>query len=319
MDISYILENKWIKYKTNIDNEDINNSKNILTSNIKIYILNELNSINFIKKDLVEIINKYDYYNIITYNNITIKYISIKELTIKRMKKVIYRLGYIAKLFNISKAINIWFIPCKCKRFFPNNDEIIDRKHINGGYTYINSTDIYVYRYEDYAKVLIHELLHHSILQTNFSDKQLTRLNKEFKINNSNNLEPSEAIIEFWALLMHLKCISKEYSISFNKLYKTEVIWNIYLSNKIIDKHNNNILWKENTPSYSYIYFKTILLLNFMEFIKIKVPYNDIEFVDYLIKNKDLPVIAMDKFKKKILELPNKIKDSLRLSRSGNL
>jgi hypothetical protein len=321
MDISSILLNKWSRYKKDLEYEDIIHSKKSLSNNVKLNILEELSSFNFLRKDLLKLVNKYDYFNTIKYKNISIKYIPIRDLTIKKMKTVIYRLGYISKLLNITKDINIWFIPCKCKRLFPSNRENIEQKHINGGYTYLNSNNIYVYRFEEYAKVFIHELLHHSVLQLKFSNKQLNTLYKEFKIDKNANLEPTEAIIEVWAILLHLKCVSIENNVSFNKLYKLEVAWNINLSNKIKEIHNTIELWKDDTPSYSYVYLKTILLITWKEFIKITVPYNDKIITDYLIKYKDLPIILKNKaiIKKEIAKIPDELNNSLRLTRSGNL
>ena len=99
-----------------------------------------------------------------------------------------------SKIFNINKEITYWFLPNEDNRSFPIEGNIVTPHSINGGYTYTTENDIYIYRYEDFCKVMIHELLHHSIIESNttWTDDQINNLTNNkfleiYKNNNNNN------------------------------------------------------------------------------------------------------------------------------------
>jgi hypothetical protein len=145
-------------------------------------------------------------------------------------------LNYIPKINN-NKFFNIYIILYKGKRKLTNPSQKI---YINGGYTYLNGNNIYIYRKQEYIKVLFHEILHHSINVQYYS--------MYFK----NKYLISEAVTEFLATIHYLK---------FLKLFKQKYI-------QIELAHSLNIipyilnLNDHNTNIYEYIVMKYILLLN---------------------------------------------------------
>jgi hypothetical protein len=169
-----------------------------------------------------------------TYCNIIFKCITKNELPQESVIKNI--LNYIPKINN-NKFFNIFIILYKGKRKLSNPSQ---KKYINGGFTYLNGNNIYIYRKQEFIKVLFHEILHHSI-------------NVEYyTIYYKNKYLLSEAVTEFLATIHYLK---------FLKLFKQKYI-QIELEHSIniipyilnIDDHNTNI--------YEYIVMKYILLLN---------------------------------------------------------
>ena len=74
----------------------------------------------------------------------------------------IYRVYLTTKLYNIAKSFNYFIIMYPGKRSLPKKNNIVEAVNINGGFTYINGNDIYIVRYQDYEKVILHELLHHN-------------------------------------------------------------------------------------------------------------------------------------------------------------
>jgi hypothetical protein len=161
---------------------------------------------------------------------------------------------YLVKLlYNIkpSENINYYILLNPLKRKLPNKkSDIISAKNINGGFTYINSNNIYIIRKEDYEKVIIHELLHHNniIHHEDWKEKNIKILKKLCNIANDQVFIPNEAIIETFAIILIVK--------------------------KIIDKQDNK-LWRENTHCYCYIVLRAVFYIYFKDFIKTYVGKND--------------------------------------------
>ena len=105
------------------------------------------------------------------------------------------------------KNSNIWQIyvfSSKVKRILPDQGSV-GPEHLNGGYTYPCRSDcIVVYRYEEFFRVLVHELLHASCTD-----------------NMNNAVEVREAATEMWAeFFLVVLCANGSFT-------KTKELWNI--------------------------------------------------------------------------------------------
>lgn len=253
---------------------------------IKKKLLDELNKSNFTIGDIEKFIEDCKKYKIIKYKNITIHVLYKNSLNIKLLNKVIKRCNFIT-----AKELNIYLILYPLKRFLPKKNNFIKYININGGYTDITGNNIFIIREEEYPKVILHEIIHHNnnINNNNWDYINTNKLKKIFNISEKTILLPNEAIVELWATLYHLKFISKEYKLNFNKLLKEEIEYSLYKS-YILKKLLKN-KWYEETNAYCYIIFKTIFLYNLKEFLKIDFPYNPDKITNFLIKYSKLPII----------------------------
>ena len=259
-------------------------------------LINEITS--FIKNCSYKIIFKNLNFNIILFDNI------INEILIIRIKKVCKRIEFLYKYFNIRNAINIWFLPIEINRFLPKKGEEVSEKHINGGFTYANGNNVFIYRLEEFPKVMLHEFIHHTSIDTSnkWSNNQIAFLKNELNIAKNSEFLPNESIVEVWATIFQLLFISEELNITFNKLYENELNWALTQSEKLLI-HKDTLCnlkeceWKEKTNSYSYIYIKTILLYNINKLLEIgsnideiiKIIINTINnnnFLEKILKNK---------------------------------
>ena len=225
----------------------------------------------------------------IIYGSITLHCVSPYDNAppIRFLLRIVKRLICLIKMFSIQKSYTIWLLPIPHNRFFPNGS-VVEPININGGYTYVNGTTIFVYRYEECAKVLLHELLHHTIFDSygKWTSEQLNRVRKECNIDSSVELNVNEAIVEFWAVLFECLFISYEYSIPFDILIKKEQEWSYKQSYKLLKYQQKYFSeWKENTNAYCYIVLKTALLLNLEEFLKISSPYSSEILTQFIISN----------------------------------
>ena len=270
-----------------IDNAD--NSSNLI-DNFSFELKNSKFSnnnhyINFIEKCSNKVVLIY-HKDILIKFFIYTKKLSIFELI--KLTKLYKRIFILYKFYNFNKTMNFHILFCPFKRFMPNNNNTFDYIHINGGYTYINGNDIYIYRYDEYSKVVLHEFIHHiniindSIFTMN--NYNINKLKDYYNISNTTKLLPGEAVVEFWACFYNLLFLSIEYCIPLKELIKKETLFAINQYNKL-RKFNKYKLWQEKTNVFCYFIIKLILLYNYEKFLKFELPYNHNKFIDFIMNN----------------------------------
>ena len=259
--------------------------------------------VNYNIPDVISYIKQINSLKIIKYKNLTFKiyYNTNDDLDFKFIKKVMIRGVFILK----NKQMTIHLIPSPAKKIF-KEDGIMTSENINSGFTYVNRNDIYIFRKEEFPKVVLHELIHHdlNIHQDEFNEKNKRLLKEHFNICDDTTLILNETIIELWATILQLAFVSVDYNIDYKRLFKMEVIYSLYKCHQIF-KIQKGDKWKDRCNIYSYIIFKTILLVYLNEYIKIYMypnKYNETSLTDFLIKHSKLPVI------KKNPEYSSKIK-----------
>ena len=178
---------------------------------------------------------------------------------------------------------------------FPN---CIESYNINSGYSrFSNNMYICIYRKEEWVKVFIHECLH--TFNLDFHDELINFKNLFSSLFNcSSEFNMNESFVEFWARIFNCGIftyfLKKNISFKdFNTLFKLniniEMIYSIIQANKllnkfelnynkIIDKNNKIIIYKENTNAFCYYVITSILLFNFEKVIKWFNMYNSSYF-----------------------------------------
>jgi hypothetical protein len=246
---------------------------------------------------------KYAYF--INYKDINFYILTNIQISQKikiHLYKCVYRTFLIKNVYNIKpeQYINFYIILNPLKRKLPNKKtEIINAKNINGGFTYINTNNIYIVRKEDYEKVIIHELLHHNnfIHYEDWNIRNIKTLKNICRIEKTQIFIPNEAIVETFAIILNVIFASIENNISFKKILNKDRKHNLIIAKKIIDKQGNNV-WKEKTHSYCYIVIRAVFYLFFKEFVKIYKGTNDDDITNFIIE-------YLPKIMSKIKKLPN--------------
>jgi hypothetical protein len=208
----------------------------------------------------------------------------LNPIMLKQLFKTVNRLNTVSSLLSIPNA-TIWFVPLPHKRKMPCGNDSPSAVHINGGFTYINSADIYVYRLEEFPKVMMHELIHNSMLHVHTWDQSLLdRLHKELHISPSVSLTPNEAIVEVWAEVFHTACICAEHGFKkqdFTRMIGIESAWAATRAKKLLCQYDRcpgtvsgadivkSPMWEEETPCFSYIVIRGALLQFLDSFLKL--------------------------------------------------
>jgi hypothetical protein len=299
----------------------ITTKKTELTDSLRKDLEIEFSDKTFVQSEIETLLQK-KHYITLSLENISIHYIPIAKLSQKHVEQVLYRLYIATKMFHIQVPLLIWFLPCTSPRQFPQTTEMVQAKHINGGYTYTTDHTIYVYRYEEFPKVMLHEVLHNSKLHSHFWDPTSThKLYELFDIDMTGcnytcktKLLPNEAIIEAWAIMFQLCCVSLEEKISLQTLYEEEVSWGLYQSKKLLEHQEKYFPeWIETTHSYSYIYLKTCILYHWNTFEKIPFPYDTKVLSNFFETYSHTP-----RFLQKIKNAKNYRSKSFRMTRFGD-
>lgn len=200
---------------------------------------------------------------------------NITPLDVRTCIKVCRRVTCIQALYPTTPArLIVWLFLTTPKRYMPKSGPV-EPIHINGGYTYIKGNEIYVLRREEFPKVILHEVIHHTSLHKHTWDpSSLKALYRSFDISEdacgvhmhtcSTRLEPNEAVVEAWAEMFHMAFLSIEYGIPFDAIYKTEMEHAFQQSRKLLRyQHKAMPKWREGSHAYAYIVIRTILLYTF--------------------------------------------------------
>lgn len=184
---------------------------------------------------------------------------------IKRLKILIYIIEYIKNITNnMDKSIDAYLVLSDFKRFYPRKNTTVQVKHVNGGYTDFSSNIIFVWRYEEFEKVLLHEVIHYF----NMDCRNHNSISK-IQINGPKSFY--EAITDFWAIFYHLIFLSIISKLPVGNLLKVELG---FIENQAmgLNDHFGSSSWKyqpngnvtQTTPAFSYYILKYLLFKYFM-------------------------------------------------------
>lgn len=253
-----------------------------------------------------------------------ILYDNFPDMNFKKYIEQIYNMLYLLIPYSnikCSKKLEINIIFTEFKKVMPReNHTILNSKHVNSGISYScnESGNILIYRYEEWYKVLIHEIIHS--LGLDFSNQNnnilFEKMNNRFCVRS--NFYIYETYTEFWAILLHT---IYKYSEILNSTYKYEIKNNIqhfiilinneikfsmYQTIKILwymNTNYNNIInpnmcsqrysYKEDTNVFSYYILKFILLYFYEDFI-MWCNINNENLINFQKTNNN--IILFDKF-----------------------
>ena len=244
---------------------------------------------------------------------------------------------YIVSLYggdNCAETLNISLFFANEKKVLPDNGlDILSTENCNTAVTTSCTKDgiIFLYRDEEWFKVLIHESFHIFGLDFSyqFSHVLNKKMEKTFPIDSQWNI--FESYTEFWAEILNVMFVSylicdEKKSANFNTFsnyidffIEIEMAFTIFQVSKILDfmglklmdlhfknkkaKVSQKYLYRENTNVFSYYILKMLLFLNLDEsliwfdkhnqnLLKFSNSRKDVEeFGDFLIKKFENPVM----------------------------
>ena len=307
----YNILNTKNSYKYSCEyNNDYRYNINTIKSNIDQHLKYNLYLPDNVKHFIIDKSDKnkqYVYNYIISVNEYTIKLYLVeynKHLSTKYCTNICKNIANIFYLLITITSNNYYRCSCESidiilyltpfKRTTDNINNLgLGANHVNGGFCYgcTNRQTVCVYRYEDYFKTLIHELVHNfgidKYLIENISSKESVEYVHRiynltnYKIKSDFNYGINESYCEFWACIIN--CLYtvksqykdlkfKNYFNKFKRLMKIDILHNIVQVVKILKLYNLNYIdiinpgktnnYSETTHVISYYLLKTVLIYN---------------------------------------------------------
>jgi hypothetical protein len=175
------------------------------------------------------------------------------------------------------------------------NIKFLGPENINSGSTYANHK-VFIWRYEEVYKVLIHELIHFFMFDQGIFMKSLisNSINKHCIIGEDRE---NESYTESFALIIHTYLLSKFLKKSFFELINYEINFSIYQCKKIMNfykiKNIADIIYKtscnnpikQKTAVFSYFFIKTSLMINLNNTMNFIYENNHEKFNDMIKKS----------------------------------
>ncbi len=146
-------------------------------------------------------------------------------------------------------------------------DEWPSRKNVNSGFTTPYSNEIFVYRAEEYQRVVIHETIHALGLDWNISTSSplYKRLESCWKLNNDSYLYPHlfEAWTELYSEWIYCVFFSKDNDV-LGVSWDCQRVWQDQQAVQILCRLKNistikSPTWKEDTNVFAYYVLKACL------------------------------------------------------------
>jgi hypothetical protein len=171
--------------------------------------------------------------------------------------------------------INITIYDISRKKNLPERYKPIESKHINSGYTFMNSdtqsTNIVIYRNQELFKVLTHELLHFFNVIPHSHELQ-TLFQKRFE-SVANTINVNEALVEVNALILNCMIVSKLKNRDLQELLKNEYEFSKTQVSKLLYQQDvkledifiDSFTWNEQTNAFSYFVLKHLFLHKYMD------------------------------------------------------
>ena len=178
--------------------------------------------------------------------------------TYAKFARAVARVAALAKELAISHLSYV-IIPCPEKRFWPDfahsHSSSVENIHINGAFTYKSGSAVYVFREEEYPKVMLHEAIHHSYLDPSSLPSLMgtdALFRQWFNIHPETQLLVGEGVVEAFAKYYHCKFVAEETHAPFESLWKLECEWMQQQSAKVIERMKT-APWRETTNAFAYI------------------------------------------------------------------
>ncbi len=178
------------------------------------------------------------------------------------MKILIYMLEYL-KQKTRGKTINMFIFLSPLIKEFPLRNQVMDVEHANTGYTDFRKNIIYIWRYEEFEKVIFHEIVHY--FEIDMSDQHVDKI---INISNKDTHSYWEAWTDFLGIFYHIIYVSLVSEIKIKQLLEYELTFirnqaMILIDHYKIDDIKNDLI-KQETPAFSYYILKYLLFEHFL-------------------------------------------------------
>lgn len=218
------------------------------------------------------------------------------ELSEKQIKALIDLISFVVSLNQKNDHLKIHFIPLKDKKKIHKNQYHLTSKNVNSGSYRAN--EIFVYRYEECLKVLLHECIHHlHFSNPSLFSEDLTEYYIQKYSLNVHKINMNEAYTEIFARLLYCFYLSNQSYQRFLSLLSSEYTFSQYQANKILSLNEKANVNKE-TNTIAYYLIVAELFHNLHMFLKICFQNNSVFYLTNPTKFNQM-IFSLQKIKNK--------------------
>jgi hypothetical protein len=197
-----------------------------------------------------------------------------KEPDIQMIMRIITLFRKISKK---EMKLDLTIFYCNQKRYFPLKEKLLTPENINAGCT-VFGRYVYVWRKEEFYKVLIHELVHYFSLDFHDiedSDNEHLEKMRDSVINIKGHDVVNETYTEILAITLNSIMCSVINNIDFSDIINYEIVFTHFQIAKIINFFGGNtyddlfkIIINQKTSVASYVIIKGMFLNNYEKILK---------------------------------------------------
>lgn len=249
-----------------------------------------------------------------------------------------------------SKKSTFYLLLTHFTKVLPSHNSPITYKHVNSAFTTSCSpeTSIYIFRQEEWFKVLLHECFHcFGFDFSHYNNFEVEdKIKKVFKVDNDLGIRVYEAYVELWAEVLNIIFVSflktkdkKSYLFLVEHLLNKELSFTLFQCNKILNhlkfsynQINNakcdSVVYKETCNLTAYYFLKAVLFADLRKFeswckkhnagLFVFKKENMLTFVDFIIEHSKTTNLMksmkkLDLFYRRV-RLPKSAKNTMKMT-----
>jgi len=179
-------------------------------------MINQLHKNRFFPDEIIEHIQeKLIYCFVIKFMNTTINFFTDKHMnrivnnidpTVGIINTICRLVFLVRTLMKNSNHLELNYFDCPHKKVFPKHrGEMLNEGNCNSGSSYVGNYQMYVYRREEYKRVVIHELIHSFLGDYHLIEDEFNlKLQKYFCLDDLENININETYTETFATVINM-------------------------------------------------------------------------------------------------------------------
>lgn len=232
-----------------------------------------------------------------------------------KLKQTIDMLPFLKKMYTFLKSydnykrakvksLTIYYLPTPFKKELPERGKVFTPLHVNSGFSVFNEY-LFIFRREEFDKVLIHELIHHIGIDDNIQLRYKIDDSFPFAIEKSNStILFNETFVEVSANLINIifesiegkgdpiKLLNRERDFALSQVAKILKFSEFTSYEQFIKSDSSKLVKYDDTNLFAYYFAKAGILYYLEDYFKLFEKFNKRGFDVsplYLNRRKDIP------------------------------
>jgi hypothetical protein len=157
-------------------------------------------------------------------------------------------------------------LPDGSPRRWPVAGARVGHTHINGGLTYRDGSEVFIFRKEEFPKVMLHEALHHTRAHAETGAGVAAWLRRTYRVASQTPLRVEEGIVEAVATLAQAAAVADE-GLHAGDVEERERQWAFAQARRLLAYQKKYFAeWQEDTNAFAYLVVRALCLTDVARF-----------------------------------------------------